>query len=80
MDTTTTQAARRWDEYAAGREKWADYLDSRGEDSGATRAQAKQARDCAESLRLEAKTGISYCVCHLIPMTECRARSEKRRG
>lgn len=29
----------------------------------------------AQSLELEAETGVSHCVCHLIPMEECRKRA-----
>lgn len=33
----------------------------------------------AKSLELEAETGVVHCVCHLIPMEECRKRAGTRR-
>jgi hypothetical protein len=55
-------------------QEWEHFADN---DPTCNDALAQTCRAAAESLRLEEKTGVVHCTCHLIPMEDCRKRARR---
>lgn len=63
------EAASHWEDLASQADRMADWEETQlGWAPGANRHKAKTYRDAAKALRLEAETGIAYCVCCLKPV------------
>ena len=62
--TSLEKHAREWEHFADNDPTCNEHL-------------AKTCRDAATSLRLEEKTGVAHCACHLIPIEDCRKRARK---
>lgn len=70
-DNSAAFAAAHWDALAKSERDMAEWDAARGRFVGAYIARAESAERCAESLWLEASTGVSHCMCHLKPYRDC---------
>lgn len=71
VDNSVAFAAAHWDALAKSERDLADWDAKRGHFVGAYIERAKTYELCAESLWLEASTGIPHCMCHLKPRSGC---------